>query len=151
MTPTTRERRMPSRRVGATPAQGSKSPQASTRLMPDQLAAIDQHAAATGRSRNDVIRDAVAQYLADPPGMVAPRRPYGSGSRQIVWIPAPGQGHALAAIAEAYTVAERADNPRARRVSVAAVVRRAVTVYLARLQRAATADQSLDHTPEESP
>lgn len=126
---------MPRQRVGAPPASDAttKSPAGSIRLDADLVAAVDAHAAETGGSRNEVLRQAVADYVVAPPGMVAPRRPYASGQRKIVWIPGPGQREALAELAAAYTAAERAENPRAKRTTPTAVMRRAVLVYLARL------------------
>lgn len=42
-----------------------KKTQTLVQLTPDLLAALDQKAALTGRSRSDIIREAIGDYLAD--------------------------------------------------------------------------------------
>jgi metal-responsive CopG/Arc/MetJ family transcriptional regulator len=42
-----------------------KKTQTLVQLTPDLLAALDQHSASTGRSRSDIIREAIRTYLEE--------------------------------------------------------------------------------------
>lgn len=101
--PTTPTARAAAARQIGDPRPGSTHSRASSqRLHVGDLERLEDLAALLGVDRNELMRQAAARILADPPapGVVSAGRAYGQLGAKFIWIPGAGQAAGLRELAE---------------------------------------------------